>query len=60
MNFTFFFLYPFLSLVEEATNGDPCSPDTRTMTRIAKASFGIDDFWRIVDILHRKYVLILY
>ncbi|XP_048334127.2 epsin-3 [Ziziphus jujuba] len=42
-------------LAEEATNGDPCSPDTRIMNKIAEASFGIDDFWRIVDILHRKF-----
>ncbi|KAF3456760.1 hypothetical protein FNV43_RR01414 [Rhamnella rubrinervis] len=41
-------------LAEEATNGNPCSPDARTMTRIAEASFGIDDFWRIVDVLHRR------
>ncbi|KAK9931179.1 hypothetical protein M0R45_018469 [Rubus argutus] len=39
---------------EEATNGDPCSPDAKTMTKIAAASFEMEDYWRIVDILHRK------
>ncbi|KAM5553195.1 epsin-3 [Rosa sericea] len=39
---------------EEATNGEPCSPDAKTMTKIAAASFEMEDYWRIVDILHRK------
>ncbi|XP_010262501.1 PREDICTED: epsin-3-like [Nelumbo nucifera] len=41
-------------LAEEATNNDPWGPDARTMTRIAVASYGIDDYWRIVDVLHRR------
>lgn len=41
-------------LAEEVTTNDPCSPDARTMTRIAEASFDIDDYWRIVDVLHRR------
>ncbi|KAL6292254.1 hypothetical protein ACE6H2_000396 [Prunus campanulata] len=41
-------------LAEEATNGDPCSPDAKTMTQIAAASFEMDDYWRVVDILHRR------
>lgn len=41
-------------LAEEATNNDPRSPDARTMTRIAEASFELDDYWRIVDILHSR------
>ncbi|KAM7488440.1 hypothetical protein LguiB_025924 [Lonicera macranthoides] len=41
-------------LVEEATNNDSLSPNARTMTRIAEASFDIDDYWRVVDILHRR------
>ncbi|XP_062165979.1 epsin-3 [Alnus glutinosa] len=41
-------------LAEEVTTNDPCSPDARTMTRIAEASFEIDDYWRIVDVLHRR------
>ncbi|KAK7356674.1 hypothetical protein VNO80_15949 [Phaseolus coccineus] len=42
-------------LAEEATNKDDCSPDAKTMTRIAEASFDIDDYWRIVDILRQRF-----
>ncbi|CAI8603122.1 unnamed protein product [Vicia faba] len=41
-------------LAEEATNKDDCSPDAKTMTKIAEASFDIDEYWRIVDVLHRR------
>ncbi|WVY96657.1 hypothetical protein V8G54_028808 [Vigna mungo] len=41
-------------LAEEATNKDDCSPDAKTMTRIAEASFELDEYWRIVDILHHR------
>lgn len=41
-------------LAEEATNCDPIGPDAKTMTIIAEASFDIDDYWRIVDVLHRR------
>ncbi|CAM8979470.1 unnamed protein product [Rhodiola kirilowii] len=41
-------------LAEEVTNGDPWGPDAKTMTRIADASFDIDDYWRVVDVLHRR------
>ncbi|XP_028785578.1 epsin-3-like [Neltuma alba] len=41
-------------LAEEATNKEPCSPDAKTMTRIAEASFEADDYWRIVDVLHQR------
>ncbi|KAF8392172.1 hypothetical protein HHK36_022514 [Tetracentron sinense] len=41
-------------LTDEATNNDPLAPDAKTMTRIAEASFDIDDYWRIADVLHRK------
>ncbi|XP_057958501.1 uncharacterized protein LOC131151264 [Malania oleifera] len=41
-------------LAEEATNTNACGPDARTMTRIAEASFDIDDYWRIVDVLHMR------
>jgi len=44
-----------IRLAEEATNKDDCSPDAKTMTRIAEASFDIDDYWRIVDILRQRY-----
>ncbi|KAK1309040.1 Clathrin interactor EPSIN 1 [Acorus calamus] len=36
-------------------NSDPWGPDARTMTRISEASFDVDDYWRIVDILHRRF-----
>ncbi|XP_073011140.1 ENTH domain-containing protein C794.11c-like [Typha latifolia] len=41
-------------LIEEATNSDPWGPDAKTMTRISEAAFDIDDYWRIVDVLHRR------
>ncbi|EOA32679.1 hypothetical protein CARUB_v10015977mg [Capsella rubella] len=41
-------------LVEEVTNDDPISPNAKTMTKIAEASFNTVDYWRIVDVLHRK------
>ncbi|RDX74212.1 Epsin-2, partial [Mucuna pruriens] len=41
-------------LAEAATNKDDCSPDAKTMTKIAEASFDIDEYWRIVDILHKR------
>ncbi|GER37225.1 ENTH/VHS family protein [Striga asiatica] len=43
-------------LAEEATNGDPGCPDARTLKMISKAAFEVDDYWRIVDILHRRLV----
>jgi len=49
-----------LRLVEEVTNGDPSSPDAKTMTKIAEASFDTVEYWRIVDVLHRKYELVLF
>ncbi|KAF9605690.1 hypothetical protein IFM89_018033 [Coptis chinensis] len=42
-------------LTEEATNGDPWGPDAKTMTRITEASFDVDDYWRIVDVLHGRF-----
>ncbi|OIT37205.1 PREDICTED: epsin-3 isoform X1 [Nicotiana attenuata] len=41
-------------LAEEATNGNPGAPDTRTLKMISKAAFEVDDYWRIVGILHKK------
>ncbi|KAI3867855.1 hypothetical protein MKW92_039030 [Papaver armeniacum] len=41
-------------LAEEATNSDPWSPDARKMNRIADASFDIDDYWRIVEVIHKR------
>ncbi|XVF28581.1 hypothetical protein REPUB_Repub15cG0042400 [Reevesia pubescens] len=41
-------------LAEEATNTDPWGPDARTMTKISEASFCIDDYWRIVYVIHKR------
>ncbi|CAH2068620.1 unnamed protein product, partial [Thlaspi arvense] len=41
-------------LAEEATNGNPWAPDARTLKIISKAAFEIDDYWRIVEILHKR------
>ncbi|KAI9195270.1 hypothetical protein LWI28_013400 [Acer negundo] len=42
-------------LTEEATNGNPWSPDTRSMRSISRAAFEVDDYWRIVEILHKRF-----
>lgn len=43
-------------LAEEATNGNPEGPDARTLKMISKAAFEVDDYWRIVEILHKRLV----
>nr|XP_011461218.1 PREDICTED: uncharacterized protein LOC101305048 isoform X2 [Fragaria vesca subsp. vesca] len=43
-------------LTEEATNGNPWAPDTRTLASISKAAFELDDFTRIVEILHKRFL----
>ncbi|KAM7527782.1 hypothetical protein LguiB_031192 [Lonicera macranthoides] len=43
-------------LTEEATNGNPWTPDARTLKIIARDAFEVDDYWRIVDILHNRLV----
>ncbi|ERN18800.1 hypothetical protein AMTRI_Chr07g24300 [Amborella trichopoda] len=45
-------------LTEEATNGDPWGPDARTMRIISQAAFEVDEYWRISDILHRRFYTI--
>lgn len=40
-------------MVEEATNGNPGGPDARTLKMISRAAFEVDDYWRIVEILHK-------
>lgn len=45
-----------LRLMEEATNGNPGAPDTRTLKIISRAAFEIDDYWRIVEILHKRFL----
>ncbi|OIW08626.1 hypothetical protein TanjilG_03302 [Lupinus angustifolius] len=41
-------------MTEEATNGNPLAPDTPTLISISKAAFDVDDYWRIVEILHKR------
>ncbi|KAH7548092.1 hypothetical protein JRO89_XS14G0066100 [Xanthoceras sorbifolium] len=41
-------------LTEEATNGNPWPPDTPTMGVLSRAAFEVDDYWRIVEILHQR------
>ncbi|XP_052184510.1 epsin-3 [Diospyros lotus] len=41
-------------LTEEATNANPWAPDTRTLKTISRAAFEVDDYWRIVEILHKR------
>ncbi|XP_038875427.1 clathrin interactor 1-like [Benincasa hispida] len=38
-------------LTEEAISGNP---DARSLSSISKAAFEVDDYWRIVAILHRR------
>ncbi|XP_031488630.1 epsin-3-like [Nymphaea colorata] len=41
-------------LTEEVTNGNPSAPDTKVMGLISKAAFEVGDYWRIVEILHKR------
>lgn len=41
-------------LAEEATNGNPGGADARTLKIISRAAFEVDDYWRIVEILHKR------
>ncbi|KAK9065880.1 hypothetical protein SSX86_015282 [Deinandra increscens subsp. villosa] len=43
-------------LVEESTNDNQWAPDARTLKMISKAAFEIDDYWRIVNVLHNRLV----
>ena len=52
----FLILFLFKRLVEEATNGNPGAPDTRTLKLISRAAFEVDDYWRIVEILHKRFL----
>ncbi|KAL7085156.1 hypothetical protein ACP275_14G264200 [Erythranthe tilingii] len=43
-------------LAEEATNGNLGGPDARILKILTKAAFEVDDYWRIVGILHKRLV----
>ncbi|KAK9127105.1 hypothetical protein Syun_015902 [Stephania yunnanensis] len=45
---------PVQLLTEEATNGNSWAPDPRTMRLISRAAFELDDYCRIVEILHKR------
>ncbi|KZV34485.1 ENTH/VHS family protein [Dorcoceras hygrometricum] len=49
-------LISMISLAEEATNGDPGGPDAQTLKLISRSAFELDDYWRIVEILHKRLV----
>ncbi|KAK4286526.1 hypothetical protein QN277_003071 [Acacia crassicarpa] len=41
-------------MTEEATKGNPWPPDSPTLRLISRAAFEHEDFWRIVEILHKR------
>ncbi|CAJ2678844.1 ENTH domain-containing protein C794.11c [Trifolium pratense] len=41
-------------MIEEATNENPWAPNTVTLRSISKAAFELDDYWRIIEILHKR------
>ncbi|KAF7805459.1 epsin-3-like [Senna tora] len=43
-------------MTEDATNGNPWAPDSPTLRSISRAAFELDDYWRIVEILHKRLV----
>ncbi|XP_028775768.1 clathrin interactor EPSIN 1-like isoform X2 [Neltuma alba] len=43
-------------MTEEATNGNPWAPDSPTLRSISQAAFEVDDYWRIVEILHKRLI----
>lgn len=43
-------------MTEEATNGHAWPQDTRAMGVISRAAFEVDDYWRIMEILHKRSV----
>ncbi|CAN0909493.1 Epn3 [Linum grandiflorum] len=43
-------------LTEEATSGDVWPPDTRSMGVISRAAFEVDDYWRIVALVHDRLI----
>ncbi|EYU33198.1 hypothetical protein ABFS82_06G147300 [Erythranthe guttata] len=45
---------PMQLLTEEVTNGDSLAPDAHAMRLISRAAFEVDDYERIVQILHHR------
>lgn len=48
--------WDFFRLTEEATSGNPWPPDAPTMRVITRAAFEVNDFFRIVEILHNRFL----
>lgn len=42
-------------MTEEATSGNTWAPDMPTLGSISKAAFELDDYTRIVEILHKRF-----
>lgn len=42
-------------MTEEATSGNPWAPDMPTLGSISKAAFELEDYTRIVEILHKRF-----
>lgn len=43
-------------MTEEATSENLRVPDARTLGSISRAAFEVDDYWRIVEILHNRFL----
>ncbi|XP_075634457.1 ENTH domain-containing protein C794.11c [Castanea sativa] len=43
-------------MTEEATSGNPWAPDMPTLGSISKAAFELEDYTRIVEILHKRFL----
>ncbi|XP_027351471.1 epsin-3-like [Abrus precatorius] len=46
---------PVQLMTEEATNENPWPPDTRTTRVISRSAFEVDEYERIVEILHHRF-----
>ena len=49
-------LFTLCRIIKEETNGNPWAPNTVTLRSIPKAAFELDDYWRIIEILHKRYI----
>ncbi|CAN8277961.1 unnamed protein product [Cochlearia groenlandica] len=45
---------PLQLMIEEATDGESCGPNTQTLGSISKAAFEFEDYLGIVDVLHKR------
>jgi hypothetical protein len=51
--------FTFCRMTEEATSGNQWAPDSPTLKSISRAAFELEDYWRIVEILHKRYFYFL-